>query len=85
MDNGGGVELLDDRRAGERRGGRQRIAVVDRAVDVAVRLGEVDGPVLLRLGFPPASSGRGGGFAIVPTLVSRRLTTSTGSSGALNP
>jgi hypothetical protein len=34
---------------------------------------------------PPAASGRAGGFAIAPTLVRRRLTTSIGSSGALKP
>ena len=33
----------------EGRTGRERVAVVDRAVDVAARLGEVDLPVLLRL------------------------------------
>ena len=62
--------------------GRQRVAVVDRAVDVAARLGEVDLAPLLRLGRLPAASERSGGFAIRPTVVSRRLTHSIGSSSA---
>ena len=85
MDDGGRVELLHDRRPGERGAGRERVAVVDRAVDVVARLGEVDGPALLRLGGPPGSSCRAGGLAMRPMLVSRRLTTSTASPGALKP
>ena len=49
MDDGRRVELLDDGRAREGRTGGERVAVVDRAVDVAARLGEVDLTAVLRL------------------------------------
>ena len=49
MHDRGRVELLDDRRPGERHARPERVAVEDRAVHVPARLGEVDRPALLRL------------------------------------
>ena len=86
MDDGGRVELLHDRRAGERHARPERVAVEDRAVDVSRPprrsrpAGAPSAPVP-----PRARAAAAGGFAIRPMLVSRRLTTSTGSPGALKP
>ena len=54
MHDGGGVHLLDDGRAGERGPGPEGGAVVDGRIGVALRLVEVDRPVL------PRSAGRAG-------------------------
>ena len=75
MDDDRRVELLDDGGPAERGARAEGVAVVDGAVDEAARLGKEDRPVLLR----------SGGFSIRPTVVRRRLTSSTGSPGALNP
>ena len=87
VDDRGRVELLDDRRAGELGAGAEAVPVVDRAVDEAAALGEVDGTARplarLRVARRPASGS--GGLAIRPSAVSRRLTISTAPLGALKP
>ena len=86
MDDGGRVELLHDRRSGERRTARRARSGRRSGSRRSPRLGEVDRAALLRLGgAAPGSSRWAGGFAIRPVLVSRRLTTSTVSPGALKP
>ena len=86
VEDGGRVELLDDGRA--RRRSRRRAARSGRRSGSRrsrpTRRSRPAGAPSARPS-PPGSSGRGGGFAIRPTLVSRRLTPSTGSSGALKP
>src|SRR5579884_2597093 len=52
MDERRRVELLDDGRAWKPRARSERIAVVDGALDEAVRFGEVDGTLALRPGRP---------------------------------